>query len=256
MQLSYTSMIWTKQLSGTDTAKRPVMSPKRHLRCRKIFRIIVEQLHPIGMTSYPDVSSVRVNRQVIDQSVQLQRLHRKNKTQKKNQKIKSIRNTGSKLQHNHQICLIWQNIDWGFFNKHFSPHFCFVFSPGMHHPHPCAMRNLLAALGFPHQLIHTYTSVDAFSDLIHTAWGRFPLQLHSIPKDSFLLLVGGWKIWSSVTGCSDTSANPQEEPPRPELYKWACWNLKHSSKLFCPKSTSASFLQNSSTLPSHGLNSS
>lgn len=149
MQSSYTSMIWTKQLSGTDTTKRPVMSPKRHLRCRKIFRIIVEQLHPIGMTSCPDVSSVRVNRQVIDQSVQLQCLHRKNQNTEKNQKIKSIRNTGSKLQHNHQICLIWQNIDWGFFNKHFSPHFCFVFSPGMHHPHPCAMRNQIAALGFP-----------------------------------------------------------------------------------------------------------
>lgn len=256
MQSSYTSMIWTKQLSGTDTTKRPVMSPKRHLRCRKIFRIIVEQLHPIGMTSCPDVSSVRVNRQVIDQSVQLQRLHRKNQNTEKNQKIKSIRNTGSKLQHNHQICLIWQNIDWGFFNKHFSPHFCFVFSPGMHHPHPCAMRNQIAALGFPpsaHPHLH-FCGCFQCSD---------PHCLRQISTTApqhtqgFLpAVVGGWKIWSPVTGCADTSANPQEEPPRPELYKWACWNLKHSSKLFCPKSTSASFLQNSSTLPSHGLNSS
>lgn len=59
------------------------MSPKRHLRGRQIFRIVVEQLHAIGMTSYPDVSSVRVNRQVIDQSVQLQRLSNAEEKQEK-----------------------------------------------------------------------------------------------------------------------------------------------------------------------------
>lgn len=139
------------------------MSPKRHLRSRKIFRIIVEQLHPIGMTSCPDVSSVRVNRQVINQSVQLQSL---SNTEEK-QEIKAIRNPGSKLQHNQQTCprLSSDITQADFFLRNtFSP-LLFFFSPGMHHPHLCAVRNLFAALSFPHQLIHTYTSVDAFSAL-------------------------------------------------------------------------------------------
>lgn len=76
-------MIWTMPLSGTDIVQRLVTSPKRHLRGRKIFWITVEQLHPIGMTACPDVPSVRVNKQVIDERVQLQRLSNTERKQEK-----------------------------------------------------------------------------------------------------------------------------------------------------------------------------
>lgn len=123
------------------------MSPKRHLRSRKIFRIIVEQLHPIGMTSCPDVSSVRVNRQVINQSVQLQSL---SNTEEK-QEVKAVRNPGSKLQHNQQTCprLSSDITQTDFFLRNtFSP-LLFFFSPGMHHPHLCAVRKPVCCSELP-----------------------------------------------------------------------------------------------------------
>lgn len=137
--------------------------------------------------------------------------------------------------------LIWHNLDW-FYKKYFLPRCCFSFPPLCLIPSSVLWEICLLLWASP---ISSFTPTLAgitsvLCGLTHTDCGRLSPWLYSTPEDPSLVAGVRVEDLKLCNGAHGTSANPQQEPARPELHTWSGWSLKHSWGLICPKFTHAS----------------